>query len=203
MKSIIALLILLLSAPFVYADGDLIVTGKIGVGSTASPSNTLEIAGTTRFADGATWGAGGIADTGSYTTENTPVINFSNIYNFSSTTDLSTIQFKPRLVPTGPSAGSVNGMAITGNVDSSSVNLTQMRSLNVNSIVSSGYSGTIGSYTGLLVNQLANNGTKPVTTSTGIYANGLTANGNAITSGKYFEDHFVISIICPIKPCTR
>lgn len=183
MKSVAALLILLLSATFAYADGDLIVTGKLGVGSTTSPSNTLDIAGTTRFADGATWGPSGIADTSIYTTVNTPIIDFSNTYNFSSTANFSAMQFKPKLVPTGPSAGAMNAVVVTGNVDSSSIDMTQMRSLNVNSIVSAGYSGTIGSYSGLLVNQLANNGTKRVNTSYGIYVNGTTTNGNTITSG--------------------
>lgn len=183
MKSIVALLMLLLSTTFVYANGDLIVTGKIGVGSTTSPSNTLQIAGTTQFADGAMWGSSGISDTSIYSTVSTPIINFSNTYNFSSTGSFSVMQFRPILVPAGASAGAMNALVVTGNIDNSSSNLTQMRALTVTPIVNANYAGTIGTYSGLLVNQLANNGTKPVTNSYCIYGNGFTTNGNALTSG--------------------
>ncbi len=147
------------------------------------------LTGSVTFADGAVWASTGLSSAASYTTSSTSIIAFGPTWNFSTTSNgFSSIAFTPTLVPTGATAGNINGFNLGTTVGTSAVNGGTFRGSVIGLTVAAGYSGVLTETDSLQVNSV-NNGTNPVATVKTISANAPT-NGNGITSGSVTNNVF-------------
>lgn len=146
-------------------------------------------AGTITFPDGATWTASGLVNAVSYTTVSTPAINFSPVWNFSSTSGGIAAQFfNATLVPTGASASNVAGTIFTGTVATSAVNMSGARAFVFSLSIDASYTGTVT--TGIAARSGINNASANAMPIATVYQATSIGNGNGITSGTVNNSSF-------------
>jgi hypothetical protein len=138
--------------------------------------------GTVTLPDTATFASTGYANSNSYSTSGTSAWSWGPTWNFSSTSNgLAVMSLTPTMVPTGASAGNVNGVNLVNTVGTSAVNISTVRMLTSSLTVSAGYTGTITTAMGFN-GGITNNGTNAIGTTVALNMAG-TANGNGVTTG--------------------